>query len=149
MTRLLALAVCLSGCSLFGGESEIVVDVQLSPEAGVLDVEVTVGGDVVDASTRQPGSYPTATVTVSSKPTTVSCSVASGSAATMGFVRLDLQDGWRYPVTCAVRERDPAEACFGCRGSEAFALDPGLGIPSNQRLWVVWGGDSIDNPPLY
>lgn len=149
MLRLLALSVCLSGCSLFGGESEILVGVQLSPEAEALAVEVTVGGDPVTVTASDPGVYRSVALTVSSEPTVVSCSVSSGSSATMGFVRLELEDGWRYPVTCAVQESDPAEVCFGCRDSQAFALDPGLGVPAGQRLWVVWAGDPIDNPPVY
>lgn len=153
MLRLLAL-VCLcglslSGCSLFSGESEVVVDVRLSPEAETLAVEVTVGGNPAATTASGAGGYQTGTLAVSASSTVVSCSVSSGSAATMGVVTLELEDGWRYPVTCAVQERDPSELCFGCRGSEAFALDPGLGVPTGQVLWVVWAGDPIDNPPVY
>ncbi len=151
MPRLLALAVSLfsvSGCSLFGGEAEVLVSVRLAPPAADLTVEATVGGDLVDLA-EQGGAYRSDVLSVSSTSTVVSCSVSSGRAATMGFVRLDLEDGWRYPVTCAVQEEDPSALCFGCRGSEAFVLDPGLGLPVAQRLWVVWAGDSIEDPPTY
>ncbi len=147
MLRLIALLLLLPGCSLAGDDAEVIVTVQLSPQARDLAIEVQVDGKVVPTVGRDPGLSTTQTVTAQGS-TTVECAVSRGASSTTGTLRLDLNDGWRYPVTCAVQADDPADLCFGCRGSEAFDLDPGLGVPG-QRLWLVWAGDSIDNPPVY
>ena len=64
-------------------------------------------------------------------------------------LNLDLESGWRYGVTCQTAETDPADQCFGCRGSTSVALDPALGLPADQRLWLVWFGDPKDAAVLY
>ena len=147
MLRLIAFLVFLSGCSLSGDDAEVIVTVRLSPEALGLASEVRVDGDVVPTVGRGPELAFTQTVTARGS-ARVECTVSRGASSTTGSLRLDLEDGWRYPVTCAVQAEDPAALCFGCRGSQAFALDPGLGVPG-QHLWLVWAGDPIDNPPIY
>ena len=119
--------------------------VRLSPQARDLVAEVRVDGVVTPTVGRDPATTQARTARGS---TAVECTVSNGSAATTGTLRLELEDGWRYPVTCAVQADDPAALCFGCRGSQAFALDPRLGLP-DQSLWLVWAGDPIDNPPDY
>ena len=147
MLRLTALLILLPACSLAGDDAEVIVTVQLSPQARDLTPEVEIDGEVVATAGRDPGLATTGTVAARGS-VAVECTVSRGASSTTGRLRLDLNDGWRYPVTCAVQADDPADLCFGCRGSEPFDLDPGLGMP-DQRLWVVWAGDPIDNPPIY
>ncbi len=81
----------------------------------------------------------------------LACSIldSSGHSVAAETVRLPLRPGWRYSVTCAVGMHNPADACFGCLGSEATPLGPALGFAPGDSLFVVWGGTSISNPVLY
>ncbi len=151
----LALSLALGACSAFGlgGDAEVGLMIVLpSAEAQALDFEATVGGrtftraDFQDINARQ---FNADNIATTARPTSVSCTVSRGGTRSTGAVRLDLEDGWRYGVQCAVQRTNPIDACFGCRGSEAFALDTALGLPPGDSLFVVWGGDPIDSPPVY
>lgn len=62
-----------------------------------------------------------------------------------GRVELELRNDWEWEVQFHLTERDPTATCFGCIGAERFPLASDDG-PS---LWVVWGGNSINNPVIY
>jgi hypothetical protein len=68
---------------------------------------------------------------------------------TSGAIELSLRNDWRWGVDLFIQENDPIDVCFGCFGSEAFDLDPVLGFDANERLYIVWGGNSISNPVDY
>lgn len=68
---------------------------------------------------------------------------------TTGSIELPLRRDWRWGVDFFITVNDPIETCFGCFGSEEYELDPVLGFGPEQRLYVVWGGNSISNPVVY
>lgn len=151
----LALSLALGACSAFGwgGEAEVGLTVVLPPEkAQALDFTVDVGGrtfgrdDFRPAGERQFDAGP---VEVDARSTRVACIVSSGAANTTGTLLLDLQSDWRYRVNCAVASENPERLCMGCRGSRSFGLSPALGFAPGDSLYLVWGGDPTDGPPLY
>ncbi|WP_420457019.1 hypothetical protein [Rubrivirga sp.] len=151
MRLALLLAVLLSGCSLFGGDpAEIGFGVETPAP---LTAEIRLRGRPVPLRDDQPTTSGTLLYAepaeTAAGPATVACTVSSGTASTTGTLDLDLEAGWRYHVFCAASATDPADLCFGCRGSTSVALDPAFGLPADHRLWLVWGGDSVDNPVLY
>ena len=144
--------VALAGCSLFDGEpARIGFAVEL-PDGAALQAAASVDGRDV-ALTEQPTTgrpvFYAEPVEVSGGERTVGCTVSAGAASARSEVRIDLNEGWLYSVTCAVTDQDPAALCFGCQGSEASALPATLGRPATDSLFVVWGGYDPDNPVVY
>ena len=155
----LLLALALSSCSLFGGGGAEVEATYLFPSAEVSDgLDFGVSVDI-DGRTRTLGradfrpvgdrQFNAAPLTVGDGPSRVTCSVARGGAESTVSVDIDVEDRFLYRVSCAVASHNPIRLCFGCRGSEAAPLDPALGLPADDSLFVVWGGDSIDHPVDY
>ena len=154
MRALWLLAVLLGGCSLvssdpaeigFGAEVPTALEADLTFRGRA----VTLSGDQPTTAGRllyaEPGE-------VSAGAATIGCTVRAaggGGASTVATLNLDLESGWRYGVTCQTAETDPADQCFGCRGSTSVALDPALGLPADHRLWLVWFGDPKDAAVLY
>lgn len=146
--------LALAGCSLSESDpAEVSFVVSLPRTAPTsLAFEAALAGQSValsplpDTGGRTQSTDP---IETAARRTSVACTVSDGTAATRGAVLLDLEPGWRYAVQCAVGEANPADACFGCRGAEAFALDPALDLSATDSLFVVWGGDPIDEPVLY
>jgi hypothetical protein len=68
---------------------------------------------------------------------------------TVGTLELPLKNDWFWGVDVSFQENNPIDVCFGCFGSKEYELDPVLGYDDNQRLFIVWGGNSIKNPVLY
>ena len=148
------LAVLLGGCSLvtsdpaeigFGAEVPAALEADLTfrgRSVALTDEQPTTAGPLRYAEPAE----------VAAGAATVGCTVRTaggdGAAATAAL-DLDLESGWRYGVTCLTAETDPADLCFGCRGSTSVALDPALGLPADQRLWLVWFGDPKDAAVLY
>jgi len=66
-----------------------------------------------------------------------------------GEIELPLRSDWRWGVDFFISQNDPIDTCFGCFGSRAFALDPALGYGEAEKLYVVWGGNSISDPVIY
>ena len=62
-----------------------------------------------------------------------------------GLVQLELRNDWEWEVRFHLAERDPTATCFGYIGAERFPL----ASDDCRSLWVVWGGNSIDNPVIY
>lgn len=154
MRLVLAVATlsALAGCSLVDGDpARIGFAVELS-DGVALEASVRLDGRDV-ALPEQPTTggalFYAEPVDVSDGRRTVACAVSNGAPTTRGEVHLDLEAGWRYSVVCSVGRQDPFDLCFGCQGSEAFALDPALGRPAGDSLFVVWGGHDPDNPVLY
>lgn len=155
----LALSLALSACSAFGlgGEAEVDLMVVLpEEEARTLDFTVDVGGQTFGRADFRPvggRQFDAGPVEVEARSTRIACVVSngalSGGASTTGTLRLDLEDGWRYGVQCAVASENPVRLCMGCRGSRSFALSPSLGLAPGDSLYLVWGGDPIDSPVVY
>lgn len=142
--------LAVSSCT--SGEAVIAVTVRQSEAAGAAFVQAEVDGEPL-ALVSVGGVQQAETVASAQAPATVACTVtdgrtSGGTVRARGSVRLDLRDGWRYGVTCAVQATDPATLCMGCRGSEAFPIDPALGVPADHRLWVTWSGDPLEDPPI-
>ena len=155
----LLLPLALASCSLLGGggaEVEVRYTFRTPGAADGLAFSATVdaGGrtrtltrdDFEPVGDRQ---FDAAPLMVGDGPSRVTCSVARGGAEGAVSVDIDVEDRFLYRVSCAVAPQDPIRLCFGCRGSEAAPLDPALGLPAGDSLFVVWGGDSIDHPVDY
>ena len=71
------------------------------------------------------------------------------TVASEGAVELPLRPDWQYGVTFHVDSLNPTRGCFGCQGSRAFALAAAHRRGARDSLWVVWGGNFIDNPVIY
>jgi len=74
---------------------------------------------------------------------------ASGQLLSQGAVVLPLREDWRWGVGIHAATSDPRLLCFGCVGSQAFALAPDFRPPGRDSIWVVWGGNSISHPVIY
>ena len=155
----LALPLALTSCSLFGGGAATVeARFAFDPPAtaaglafGVAvetesDTRTLSRGDFWAVGERQFDADP---LTVAARPARVTCTVGRGGVESAVTVEVDLQDDWRYGVSCRVSERDPEDGCFGCRGSAVAALDPALGFDPALRLGVAWGGDPRDSGVVY
>ena len=145
-------ALAVSGCSLFAGEAEVSFVVSVPNDSqDDLDVSAAVDGRTVPLSVQETTgrSYDSELTSVSTGSTTVSCTLTRDSASTRGAVTLDLQEGFRYPIHCAVAAQNPANLCFGCAGSKAFPLDARLGLDEGLSLYLVWSVVDPDNPVLY
>lgn len=144
----------LAGCSLFDGEPAEVGFTLTIPTRAPADVDVAATLDGRDvALSEQPTTGErllyAEPISVGAGSTAVSCSVSDGSNQTRGEVDLDLTGGWRYSVWCAVADGNPIALCFGCSGSETFALDPRLGFAATDSLFVVWSESDPDHPVFY
>lgn len=66
-----------------------------------------------------------------------------------GSLELPLKKDWRWGIDLFIQQNDPIDVCYGCFGSKSYDLDPILGYDENERLFIVWGGNSISNPVVY
>jgi hypothetical protein len=72
-----------------------------------------------------------------------------GAVLSSGTVLLPRRSDWRWGVTIEAATANPAEFCFGCVGSRAFGLAEAFRTPGRDSIWVVWGGNSIEDPAIY
>jgi hypothetical protein len=102
---------------------------------------------VLDSTHTSTGHFDTGT----SGTFTITFALMSGGVATTtaGTVDIPLRKDWSWGVDFWLTDTDPAGMCFGCFGSEAFDVDPVLGLAPDVKLWAVWGGNSISNPVTY
>lgn len=75
--------------------------------------------------------------------------VGDNETETKGAIELPLKKDWRWGIDLFIQQNDPIDVCFGCFGSKSYELDPILGYDEDERLFIVWGGNSISNPVLY
>ncbi len=150
VSLLIFLSLLLAGCS--GERSEVRVQVHSGKASypnihvQLLDSERTRQLDL-DHDTRSAGPFKTST----SGNLTVSCWVDSEEqdSEPSGSIALSIREGWRWGVVFTISTEDPIDGCFGCTGSEGFELDPTLGYAPEEKLYVTWGGNSINNPVVY
>ena len=75
---------------------------------------------------------------------------ATGSAVVSeGAAEVPLRADWIYGFSVQVDSVNPTRFCFGCMGSQAFALDEAYRRSARDSVWLVWGGNSIKNPVVY
>ncbi len=74
---------------------------------------------------------------------------AGQTVASEGAVELPLRPDWHYGIAFHVDSLDPKRGCFGCQGSRAFPLAAAHRRGVRDSLWVVWGGNFIENPVIY
>ena len=143
--------VALAGCSLVGGAPAEVRFTAALPDGAAIQVSAAADGlDVpLVAQSNDGRRLVSDAVDVSAGGVDLSCAVSAGGASTRGTVGLALAAGWEYTVDCAVGDENPAAACFGCQGTRAFALDPALGRPPSDSLFVTWSGVDPENPVVY
>lgn len=66
-----------------------------------------------------------------------------------GSIELEIRDDWVWGVDVFLTDDNPSRTCFGCIGHEAFAIPAGLTAEPNDSLFLVWGGNSINDPVVY
>lgn len=66
-----------------------------------------------------------------------------------GSIELEIREDWVWGVAVFLTNENPTEMCFGCIGHQAFAVPAGLTGEPRDSLFIVWGGNSIDNPVVY
>lgn len=73
----------------------------------------------------------------------------SGDTLSYGSASVPLRSdlGWGFEIMPFTT--DPADLCFGCAGSIAFALDTTFRATGRDSVWLTWGGNSIKHPVIY
>jgi hypothetical protein len=74
---------------------------------------------------------------------------SGGAVVSTGTVILPRKSDWRWGVSIFASTTNPQEDCFGCFGAQAFPLAEALRAPGQDSIWLVWGGNSIDDPAIY
>ena len=74
---------------------------------------------------------------------------STGGVVSTGTVSLPRKSDWRWGVTIFAATTNPYQDCFGCFGSHGFSLAEAFRAPEQDSIWVVWGGNSIDDPAVY
>ena len=99
----------------------------------------------VDEDYAQPHSKWFPTVTTGTLTVDFTLKSPSQGRLSEGAVELELRNDWRWEVQFHLAEHDPTARCFGCTGAGRFPL----ASDDTLSLWVVWGGNSINNPVVY
>jgi hypothetical protein len=73
----------------------------------------------------------------------------AGTTLSEGRVTLPLRPDWRWGLQVVSATSDPVEACFGCVGSKAFPLASQYRGPDRDSVWLIWGGNSINDPVVH
>jgi hypothetical protein len=153
----LAIAVILGGC---GDEARINASAVLPPPLGPQMLTVTVrdrdrviewtGAAFQVTPAHATPSTPEATVEASGPDLEVAFQlVGEGAVLSAGTLPLPRRRDWRWNVSIQAAATDPALACFGCVGSQAFPLVAGFRAADRDSIWVVRGGNSISDPVIY
>jgi hypothetical protein len=117
-------------------------DFHVSISDGLFDYDFT-----LNESDRSAGPFPTrSSGTLKIRITLYADDVIT---ETSGTLDLSLKGDWRWGIDIFIQEEDPTGLCFGCFGSKSYELDPALGYEGNERLYILWGGNSIRNPVEY
>ena len=152
-----ALILLLGAC---GDEAKINISAVLAAPLTVEMLEVTVrdGGRLIhwsgsDFRPRSGNATPsTEEVEISTSGPDLELTYRLQSAGTeisSGSVTLPRKSDWQWGVTVFSATTDPQENCFGCIGSQVFPLIEAFRPPQQDSIWVVWGGNSIDDPAIY
>lgn len=151
------LALVLAGCgdeALIGASARL--DPPLSP--GMLTVTVRdvsritrwTGDDFATGPDNVTPTTPEVSIRTSGPDLEVTYEISDGGTVlSSGTVLLPRRSDWRWGVTIEAATANPAEFCFGCFGSRAFALAPEFRPAGRDSIWVVWGGNSISDPVVY
>jgi len=74
---------------------------------------------------------------------------SAGIVISTGTVVLPRRSDWRWSVSVHSATTNPEENCFGCFGAQVFPLSDAFRAPGQDPIWVVWAGNSIDDPAIY
>ena len=74
---------------------------------------------------------------------------SGGAVVSTGTVTLPRRSDWRWGVNISASTTNSQEDCFGCVGAQGFPLAEAFRPPGQDSIWVVWGGNSIDDPAVY
>ncbi len=74
----------------------------------------------------------------------------NASVATGSF-ELPLRPDWIWHVDFIPGEagKTAVDFCMGCFGSAAFPVAVGYGLSETDSLYVIWSGNSIENPVIF
>ena len=77
--------------------------------------------------------------------------IDGGKLVSSGWIELPLRSdwGWSIDFVPAPARRNPFDACFGCSGARAVALDSLYTESPTDSMNVIWGGNSIKHPVVY
>ncbi len=76
-------------------------------------------------------------------------SADSPTPVVSGDFSIELKPDWRWTVDIFVTENNPIETCFGCFGSEEYDIPALIQRNPEDKLYFVWGGNSIKDPVIY
>ena len=160
---LVGLCSFLVGCSLFG-EDDARVRFRISQSEIITSNEF----EVTFSDGRSQRRLSTEDFPVDSTPTRYFDTAASGSlrvAFTLnqsggdrlanGNLQLDLREDWKWSVRFRAdsASHDPLRDCMGCFGYCSFPIDTTAleqEYPSSpDSIYVVWGGNTLDNDRVY
>ena len=66
-----------------------------------------------------------------------------------GTLKLPLEKDWNMRVDFFIKDNNPINGCFGCRGYKVFPIEEEFRKSANDSLYVIWGGNYIANPVIY
>ena len=160
---LVGLCSFLVGCSLFG-EDDARVRFRISQSEIITSNEF----EVTFSDGRSQRRLSTEDFPVDSTPTRYFDTAASGSLRVAfalnqpdgdrlanGNLQLDLREDWKWSVRFRAdsASHDPLRDCMGCFGYRSFPIDTTAleeEYPSSpDSIYVVWGGNTLDNDRVY
>jgi hypothetical protein len=151
-----ALILLVAAC---GDEARINVSAVLGPPLTVemLEVKVRDGGRLIhwngsDFTPRSGNATPSTEEAESTSGPDLELTYrleSAGIVISSGSVTLPRKSDWHWGVTIFSATANPEEGCFGCFGAQAFPLADAFRTPGQDSIWVVWGGNSIDDPAIY
>lgn len=157
----------LAGCSLFGGEDARVRfnisrkvftsnDFTITFSDGRSQHRLTVGDFSGDAPTSPELSTDFfETATAGHLQVAFTLERPDGTLISDGRVQRELRENWSWHVTLRTdsASANPVRGCFGCVGYHSFPIDTTVldkEYPSSpDSVYVVWGGNRIDDPVTY
>lgn len=72
-----------------------------------------------------------------------------GTTVADGGLELQGREEFRWSVTFVYETRDPAAACFGCRGSVSIPVAEAYRRSPDEALWGVWAGEREGSDVVY
>jgi len=160
LRSLLSLSTLVPLVGACGEDARISVTAALSPPLAIAMLTVTVrdrdrliqwtGSDFSPRSDSPIPSTPEVDTRTSGPDLDLTYSLESGGTViSTGTVSIPRKSDWRWGVTVFAATTNPYEDCFGCFGSQSFPLAEAFRAPGQDSIWVVWSGNSIDDPAIY
>lgn len=66
-----------------------------------------------------------------------------------GVIGWEMREEYRWGLSVFRQADDPADACFGCMGSDGLTVDEAFRNEPGERLWFTWGGRPRGSDVVY